>query len=242
MIRPIIAACLTLAATSLFSLQAHGQASAVVELFTSQGCSSCPPADAFLDELAEREKVIALSYHVDYWDYLGWKDTFGSPEHSERQRAYADRRGDRRVYTPQMIVNGGDHLVGSDRLAVEEAIEDASLPLDVELAREGGRIVARIGGSGRRRGEATLWFAEVVRTAEVEIERGENRGEVIRYRNIVTELHPIGMWDGQPMTIELPADEVADANRGCAVLVQVDRDGKPGTILGGDIYFPNAKS
>ncbi|MHA1189152.1 MAG: DUF1223 domain-containing protein, partial [Alphaproteobacteria bacterium] len=102
---------------------------AVVELFTSQGCSSCPPADKYVGDLVDREDVIALSLPVDYWDYLGWKDTLARPENTRRQYEYANARGDNRVYTPQIIVNGGEHFVGSSRKSVERSIRDSELPV-----------------------------------------------------------------------------------------------------------------
>src|SRR5687768_9129416 len=115
--------------------QALADPKAVVELFTSQGCSSCVPADAYFAELARRDDVLALALHVDYWDYLGWRDTFGQPENTERQRAYSEVRGSRKIFTPQMTVNGRTDLVGSDRNAVEAATARASLPLPVAMHR-----------------------------------------------------------------------------------------------------------
>src|SRR5277367_2010399 len=101
---------------------AHADPRAVVELFTSQGCSSCPPADKIIGELAKDPSVIALSMPIDYWDYLGWKDTLADSRFSARQKAYSQVRGDREVYTPQVVVNGSEHVVGSDRAAIERAI------------------------------------------------------------------------------------------------------------------------
>src|SRR3712207_5775782 len=113
---------------------------AVVELFTSQGCSSCPPADSFVAELSRREDVVALTLPVDYWDYLGWKDTLGRREHTERQYAYAEARGDGKVFTPQIVVNGRHSFVGGDREAVEAAIRTAELPLDIAIVQNGEAI------------------------------------------------------------------------------------------------------
>ena len=111
----------------------HIQPKAVVELFTSQGCASCPPADALLTALSERDDVVALAYHVDYWDYVGWKDTFGQEAYSDRQRAYAKSWGSSRIYTPQMVVNGARAVVGSRRAEVQHALGSASLPLAKDL-------------------------------------------------------------------------------------------------------------
>jgi hypothetical protein len=212
---------------------------AVVELFTSQGCSSCPPADALLAELAEREDVIALSLHVDYWDYLGWKDTFGQAENTARQYAYAKVRDDGRVYTPQMVLNGtGDH-VGSNREAVEEALGSASLPLQVSMRRNGEAIEIVVAGGAEGAptpAKTTVRLVVFSPVASVTIERGENAGRVATYRNVVRSMRPIGMWKGERLEISLPADEVlqgeADGDYGCAVLVQEERPEGPGRILG----------
>src|SRR5690606_32640834 len=138
------AACAAaLAGAASASAQVQGP---VVELYTSQGCSSCPPADAFLAELAERDDLIALSFHVDYWDYIGWKDTFASPANTARQRGYADALRSRRVYTPQMVIDGAAHEIGSNRAGVlaELARARARPRLSVELAREGGHVTVRL--------------------------------------------------------------------------------------------------
>ena len=124
----LVGAGLLLAASS-----AAAEPKAVVELFTSQGCSSCVAADEYFEELSRRDDVLALSFHVDYWDYLGWQDTFGSPDNTERQRDYADALGDRRIYTPQIVVNGTASMLGSDRTAVESELATATLPLPVSM-------------------------------------------------------------------------------------------------------------
>jgi len=206
---------------------------AVVELFTSQGCSSCPPADAFLGELKARDDLIVLSLPVDYWDYLGWKDTFGKPEHSERQYAYSRARGDRRVYTPQIIVNGGDHYVGSHRSEVERAISATELPLDVSIRSQDGSINIAIAGADLQADHTTIRLVTFISAAQVAIGRGENRGHTITYNNIVRSMRPIGMWKGEAMTVSLPRDEILGEDvDGCAVIVQEDAKDGPGRILG----------
>ncbi|MDH3195468.1 MAG: DUF1223 domain-containing protein [Hyphomicrobiales bacterium] len=216
-----------------FAGPAQSGPKAVVELFTSQGCSSCPPADAFLGELKARDDLIVLSLPVDYWDYLGWKDTFGKPEHSERQYAYSRARGDRRVYTPQIIVNGGDHYVGSHRSAVKKAIGETELPLEVLIKLEDGSINITIAGADLRVGHTTIRLVTYTSAAEVAIGRGENRGHTITYNNIVRSMRPIGMWKGEAMTVSLPRDEILGEDiDGCAVIVQEDAEGGPGRILG----------
>jgi hypothetical protein len=216
-----------------FAGPAQAGPKAVIELFTSQGCSSCPPADVFLGDLKTRDDVIVLSLPVDYWDYLGWKDTFGKPEHSERQYAYSRARGDRRVYTPQIIVNGGDHYVGSHRTAVENAIGDTELPLDVSIKSEDGAIDITIAGADLRAGHTTVRFITFTSTAEVAIGRGENNGRTLTYNNVVRSMRPVGMWKGEAMTISLPSEEILGEDiNGCAVIVQEDGEGGPGRILG----------
>ena len=206
----------------------------VVELFTSQGCSSCPPADAFLGDLAKREDVIALSLSVDYWDFLGWKDTKASPEHSERQRAYARMRGDSQVYTPQMVINGATHVVGSRREEVNAEIERTSAIIaeratEVTITEKAGKLVVDVAGTHVATAgdqEATVWLVLYETAATVDIKRGENRGRSVTYHNVVREMMPIGMWSGAPVSITLPRkDLVQKGYDGCAVLVQLDGTG-----------------
>jgi hypothetical protein len=207
---------------------------AVVELFTSQGCSSCPPADAFLGELAKREDVIALSVHVDYWDYIGWKDMFALPQNTERQREYQQHLSQRYVYTPQIVVQGALQAVGSNRREVLRQIEDAKkLPrIPVSLAAAGaGAMKVAIGEGPLARGEeAAVWFVAIDRAHETPIKRGENSGRTIRYSNVVRQLDRIGTWRGQPaeFQVKLPA-QGAPGGDGCAVLVQSTKNGR---ILG----------
>ena len=216
-----------------FAGPAQAGPKAVVELFTSQGCSSCPPADEFLGDLKTRDDLIVLSLPVDYWDYLGWKDTFGKPEHSERQYAYSRARGDRRVYTPQIIVNGGDHYVGSHRAAVKKAIGNTELPLEVSIKSADGSITITIAGADLQAGHTTVRLVTYTSTAEVAIGRGENHGRSITYNNVVRSMRPIGMWKGEAMTVSLPRDEILGEDvDGCAVIVQEDAEGGPGRILG----------
>lgn len=207
---------------------------AVVELFTSQGCASCRAADTYFEELAAREDVIALSFHVDYWDYLGWKDTFGSPEHTDRQQEYAQVRDASRIYTPQIIVNGTAEFVGSDRAAIEAAIEAASLPVPVKLTRSAGKIEIEVGGIAiPARWRTTIRLVLFSKEARVQIAEGENAGSTIVYRNVVREIRPIGMWDGGPVSVTLPEHELLkDGVDGCAVIVQEDLTEGPGAILG----------
>jgi hypothetical protein len=216
-----------------FASLAQAEPKAVVELFTSQGCSSCPPADEFLGDLKTRDDLIVLSLPVDYWDYLGWKDTFGKPEHSERQYAFFNDTATTEIYTPQIIVNGGDHYVGSHRTAVEKAIGGTELPLEVSIKSEDGSINITISGADLKAGHTTVRLVTYTSAAEVAIGRGENHGRTITYNNIVRSMRPIGMWKGEAMTVSLPRDEILGEDiDGCAVIVQEDAEGGPGRILG----------
>jgi hypothetical protein len=206
---------------------------AVLELFTSQGCSSCPAADALLKRLADRGDVIALSLPVDYWDYLGWKDTLASPRFTERQRAYAHTRGDGAIYTPQLVVNGMVHVNGSDEMKIARAIErtEKALPsVAVGLQREHGHLVIEAGGlpHAAKGEEATIWFVTIAKSIAVPIGRGENQGKTITYYNVVRAMTPVGKWSGSPVTIELEHAALSGVER-CAVLLQ---QGTGGPILG----------
>jgi hypothetical protein len=213
------------------------QSKAVVELFTSQGCSSCPNADALLGTLAAREDVVALSMSVDYWDYLGWKDTLASPKFSERQRAYAKARGDGAIYTPQAVVNGLLHVNGSDEAQIGRHIDKTGKTLGashvgLRLSRDKDRLIVEAGAAppGATPKEATLWLAVVSSKVTVPIERGENQGKSVTYSNVVRELIPVGLWNGKAMTVQLERHSFMrpDAD-GCAVFLQ---QGKAGPIVG----------
>ena len=214
----------------------------VVELFTSQGCSSCPPADAFLAELVERDDVIALSLPVDYWNYLGWTDTLAKAAHTDRQRRYSLARGDRQIYTPQMVIAGTWHAVGSDRNAVNASIRAAqdlpSVDLTVTWAQGGlqlevGESVAGLPDRG------TLWMVLFDDSETVAIGRGENAGRTITYHHVVLDMHRLAMWRGEAMSIELPLMELSEAGAdGCVIILQQDlAGGNPGQIIGAASYM-----
>ncbi|VAW17404.1 hypothetical protein that often co-occurs with aconitase [hydrothermal vent metagenome] len=210
---------------------------AVVELFTSQGCSACPPADEIFLELTGRSDILALSYHVDYWDYIGWVDTFGNPENSDLQRSYAASLGNARVYTPQMVINGAMDVVGSRRDEVESGIDAGNLPVIVDLSYSGGLLEVKIPGnlSGN---ESVVYLVTFRSRAEVAIMRGENRGKFITYAQIVTSRQIIGMWDPQKgAQLVLPMVELLDGdNDGVVIMVQQQTDGNPGPILGASLF------
>ncbi|ODN70282.1 DUF1223 domain-containing protein [Methylobrevis pamukkalensis] len=215
---------------------AAGEPKAVVELFTSQGCSSCPPADAVLGRLATDPDILALSYAVDYWDYLGWRDTFASTENSARQRDYAMSRGDNAVYTPQAVVNGQVHVIGSKEAKIrgEIAAQGEGLKVDVTAVLAGDRLIVTLPAVPKLHGEdPTIWLVTYEHAADVTIARGENTGRTVTYTNVVRRLQPIGMWSGEAMTIEYPmADLRREGADGCAVIVQANKDRHIGPILG----------
>jgi len=209
---------------------------AVLELFTSQGCSSSPMADEVLATLAKDRSLITLSMPVDYWDYTGWKDTFGSPVFSARQRAYADGRGDRQVFTPQLVVNGLSSAIGSKRRAVAAAIDETRRRPDVmsarvKIAEAGGRISINVVSSADTQGE--LWLAALASSRTVAVERGENAHRKLSYVNVVRKLTRLGtIQEGVNDLTVARADVVpADADN-YVVLVQRRARGKPGAILG----------
>jgi hypothetical protein len=207
----------------------------VVELFTSQGCSVCPPADALLKSYAERSDVVALSLPVDYWDYLGWPDTLANPKFAGRQRAYAKARGDGVIYTPQVVVNGVAQVVGTQHGEIDRAIERTSqasaaarVPLRVWTDDE--TVTIEVGAAADPTTSGTVWLALVQPQAEVEIRHGENRGRKLIYYNVVRELTAVGMWSGHRTRIQLQHGAIGrTGNERCAVLLQ---QGTTGPITG----------
>jgi len=197
----------------------------VVELYTSQGCYSCPPADRLLGELADLPEVLALSFHVDYWDYIGWKDVFASPAHSDRQRQYSRALSLRYVYTPQMVVDGRYDVAGSRGRQVVAAIEKAArnqVSLDIEIDVEENLV--RLPTGRAPKDGATVWLVMYDAEHSTEITRGENTGKTLTYHNVVRDYRELGVWNGE--ALEFPLDLAAASERdGCAVLVQQDRHG-----------------
>jgi hypothetical protein len=216
---------LPLAATLLAApLQAAQPAPVLVELFTSQGCSSCPPADAVLGELAERPDVLALAFHVTYWDRLGWADTLGDERYTLRQRAYARLLGRRQLYTPQAVVAGQLDVLGSSSgqlaRAVSTVIKHGQAQL-VDIGTDGKLVLPPLNDDE----EAVVWAAAWDDRHDVAIERGENSQRVIAYHNAVRWLDELGSPDGPAPRI--PIDELRQAGRnGVAVIVQRLSDGK----------------
>jgi hypothetical protein len=178
----------------------------LVELFTAQGCSSCAKADALGGKIADRAGVIVLTWPVDYWDYLGWKDTFAQPEFTERQRAYDDRFGLRDVYTPQVVVDGAAQTSGNKPEQVESLMHDARRvrgdPPQMQ-ALPNGRIA--VGSGPPPRGGADVWLIRYdPRAQDVEVKEGDNRGKTVSQRNVVRQLVRLGRWTGRPVVLRLP--------------------------------------
>lgn len=197
----------------------------VVELFTAQGCSDCPEANALLMRLADQPNVIALTYAVDYWDYLGWKDTFARPEFAARQRAYRRSMNLRDVYTPQIVVDGKRQLTAVEADEVEAAVREEGRRHTYQPDMQFMGVDRVAIGSGRPpRGGATVWLVRYdSHVQEVEVRRGENRGQTVRHGNVVRELVRLGAWRGSPAMFRLPRASAGDLKT--VVLVQADRTG-----------------
>jgi hypothetical protein len=231
----LLAVCAVVVSTASVTA---GETRAVIELFTSQGCSSCPAADRLLGELAKDSSLVAMSLPIDYWDYLGWKDTLAKPKHTARQRAYAQERGDRAVYTPQVVVNGMAHVQGSDKAAIENAIAKtrglpgtAAVPVQVSVA--GGRIDVAVAAGSAAHSGGELWLCALAKSIPVAIGRGENRGREITYYNVVRRWVKLGEWDGKSRTFSVPLSEVtSDDVNAVAVVLQAGDGDRPGRMLG----------
>jgi hypothetical protein len=218
---------------------AHAEPRAVVELFTSQGCSSCPPADKVIGELAKDPSVIALSMPIDYWDYLGWKDTLADARFSARQQAYSRVRGDRGVYTPQVVVNGSAHLIGSDRAGIEEAMgdtrKDGVMSVPVSMALAGKQITVSVAASNKSPAamHGEVWICSIAKEVSIAIGRGENRGREITYHNVVRNLLKVGDWNGSAGNWTVPLENISrECVDAAAVYLQDGNRDKPGPMLG----------
>ncbi|MFM9848980.1 MAG: DUF1223 domain-containing protein [Hyphomicrobiaceae bacterium] len=212
------------------------QPKAVLELYTSQGCSSCPTADALLGTYARRGDIVGLTLPVDYWDYLGWKDTLADAKFTARQRAYAKSRGDGRIYTPQVVVNGLAHVNGAQAKDIDYAITKTAAKLSgiripVRVASQGDKIVIDIGAvaEGDRAEDGAVWLAFLRKEVQVPVRKGENQGQMLTYYNVVREWKQAGTWNGQPMTIQVDRQSVKSDVDSCAVLLQ---GGMTGPIVG----------
>lgn len=213
---------------------------AVVELFTSQGCSSCPPADKIIGELAKDPSVIALSMPIDYWDYLGWKDTLADARFSARQKAYSRMRGDRDVYTPQAIINGEVHVVGSDRAGIERAIgatrkNDDVMSVPVSMKLSGGHIMVSVADAGKTSAatHGEVWIYSISKAVPISIARGENHGRELTYYNVVRNVLKVGDWNGTAGSWTVPLENIShEGVDAAAVFVQDGSRDRPGAMLG----------
>ncbi len=232
----VMVACLSAASLTAARAETRG----VIELFTSQGCSSCPPADKLIGEFAHDPSLVSISLPITYWDYLGWKDTLADPRNTARQRGYSKVRGDREVYTPQAVVNGIVHALGSDKAAIEQAIAKSrqnplTLSLPVTLSLAGGRLTIGVpdGDSGA---VAEVWICGISKAVTVAIRRGENQGKTITYHNVVRRWLKLDAWNGKAHSWTVPVHDIqGDDIDGAAVMVQTGTVEKPSAILGATI-------
>ncbi|HEY4161441.1 MAG TPA: DUF1223 domain-containing protein [Dongiaceae bacterium] len=199
----------------------------VVELYTSQGCSSCPLADTYIGQLARRKDVLALSFHVDYWDYIGWKDKFADPAYVGRQRAYAMTLGHHMVYTPQVVVAGSSDAQGADRATIEQRIREAKArqrmyPLEVARDPQSGNVVLEL-PEAPLPVPATIWLMTYQYRDEAAIASGENTGLTLDSFNTVRSLQKVAIWNGHAATLTLELNDKAKAARpnGCAIVANL---------------------
>lgn len=228
--------CLLGSAIFTNSAAVAGNVKGVLELYTSQGCSSCPPADELAAKYATDPNLVVLTLPVTYWDYLGWKDTYAKKAFTERQYSYAALRGDRSVYTPQVVVNGYDHAVGSNAREINKLLKRRSLPVDVNIVSKGKDMIIDVDGLSSYEA-GTIWIALIKQKGAVSIGRGENRNREVTYTNIVRELRPLGDWNGDRMVVKLSKSDImsGDAN-GFAIVLQTKHNRRPSNILGAAIW------
>ena len=228
----VFAACLTSAATSVLA-----GPRAIVELFTSQGCSSCPAADKLLGELSKDPSLVTISQSIDVWDYLGWKDTLADPRNTARWQGYAKSRGDRERYTPQAVVNGAAHALGSDRAAIEKAIEKSRhnelvMSVPVTATRAGDRLTVTLPDGGPA-APATVSIWCLAKAVTVMITRGENKGRTVTYHNVARRFVNLGAWNAGTHRWTVPIRDLAgDGIESAAILVQTGTAEKPSLMLG----------
>ena len=234
----LLGACATLAAGALHSSAASPSTApepVLAELFTSQGCSSCPPADQIWAELQKRQDLVAISFNIDYWDYIGWKDTLAHRENTLRQQAYAKALGSRQVYTPQVIIDGTRDAVGNERKELfasldSRVVQTRGKRLAVRLSQSGNVIQIEI-GAGTAPQPATVWVAHTASVRRVTITNGENAGRTMVYSNVVRDLASAGTWNGRAVTLQVPLEprDKGEATDGVAAWVQL---GSHGQVLG----------
>jgi hypothetical protein len=213
---------------------------AVVELFTSQGCSSCPAADKILGDLSRDPSIVALSMPIDYWDYLGWKDTLADNRFTARQKAYSQMRGDRDVYTPQVIVNGSAHVIGNDRGAIDTAVRDTrkndevmSVPVSMAVSGRQLNVSVASANANHPSDHGEIWICAIAKAVPIAIGRGENGGREVTYHNVVRSWLKVGDWTGKAGTWAVPMENIArDGVDAAVVYVQDGNRDRPGPMLG----------
>ena len=210
----------------------------VVELFTSQGCSSCPAADAFVTSIHRDKEILALAWHVDYWDYLGWEDTFARPDNANRQRRYSRSFGENQIYTPQAVINGRSHTVGYKKKKIRALLakydsqqEGLMVPINTVLNND---ILDIEISYGDNTGKATLWMIYFSNQVKVNVKRGENHGKKLTYSNIVRDIELVGMMEPEGLKMMLPIKEISHKGYdSCALVLQrTTKLGTPGPIIG----------
>lgn len=223
-----------------FGQGAQAQPRAVVELFTSQGCSSCPPADKIIGDLAKDPSVIPLSMPVDYWDYLGWKDTLADSRFSARQKAYSQMRGDRDIYTLQAVVNGATQVIGSDVTKIKDAIGATNqrtsvmtVPVSVSVSGKHVNVTVAASAEASSHNHGEVWICSVSKSVPITVGRGENRGRELTYYNVVRNWLKVGDWNGNAASWTLPLENVTrDGVDAAVVYVQDGSRDKPGPMRG----------
>jgi len=227
-------------------LSAMADPRAVIELFTSQGCSSCPAADQLLAELQADRSLIPLSLPIDYWDYLGWKDTLAIPGHTIRQKAYSQVRGDREIYTPQVVINGIAQAIGSDQAGIESAVAQtrnypSTLSVPVEVSIANNRVSVTLPARKHAEtGGGEVWLCALSGSVSVGIARGENRGRTITYTNVVRRWIKLGSWNGKSENFTVPIDAIKfDGVDAVAVILQSGNFERPGAIMGASLASLN---
>jgi hypothetical protein len=216
---------------------AQAETRAVLELFTSQGCSSCPDADRIFGKMAADPSLVTLTMPVDIWDYLGWKDTLAKPRHSARQKAYAYIRGDREIYTPQIIVNGAKQVLGNERGEIEHAIsatrrkgETLSAPVELQPGPDNLNVTV-LDGNAVAHGE--VWLCALAKAVPVAIGWGENHDRTVTYHNVVRGWLKVGDWTGAALSVNVANSEFkGEGIDAVAVIVQRGVVDKPGVVLG----------
>lgn len=228
MVRVLLVALALAVAVSPRTADAGGERGPLVlELFTSQGCSACPPADKLLAKLARDNGVIALSFHVPYWDHMGWRDPFALPVSVQRQRAYARAMKERLIYTPQLVVQGSAHAVGHDQPAIERLMASAppSAAIAIALAaRQPPTLRIEIPALALPQGGAQLWLIAFARSEVRQVLEGENAGHTLHHTNVVRWAAPMAVIEAVPVALTVSAAE-ADGADGIALVLQRQRQG-----------------